>query len=53
MRHMKVWYEGLALMSDYTSHHHQILAASEEDMEQRMSGHYPNAAVILVIRKAE
>lgn len=42
------WYEALALMADEVSHHHSILAESEEAIEQRMRNRYPDAVVILV-----
>ncbi len=42
------WYEALAFMADSTSHHHMILAESEEEVEQRMRGHFPAAVMILI-----
>ena len=42
------WYEALALMTDEVSHHHSVLAGSEEAVEQRMRNRYPDAVVILV-----
>ena len=42
------WYEAFALMADEMSHHHSILAESEEAVEQRMRNRYPDAVVILV-----
>ncbi len=47
------WYEAEALMADLTSHRHEILGASEEDIEQRMRSHYPGAVAILCARRQE
>ncbi|MBA2377655.1 MAG: hypothetical protein M3494_13155 [Actinomycetota bacterium] len=41
------WYEAEALMADLTSHRHAIPGASEEEIEQRMRSHYPDAVAIL------
>lgn len=46
------WYEVEALMADLTSHHHEMLGASEEDIEQRMRNHYPDAVAILAHEEA-
>lgn len=39
----RCWYEAEALMPDLTSHRHEILGASEEEIERRMRNHYPDA----------
>jgi hypothetical protein len=44
----KRWYAADALGADLTNRHHHIRAASEEEVERRMRGRYPEAAVILV-----
>lgn len=45
------WYEALALMADEVSHHHSILAESEEAIEQRMRNRYPDAVVVILVRE--
>lgn len=47
------WYEALALLADKASHHHSILANSEEVVEQRMRERYLDAVVILVREQRE
>ncbi len=37
------WYEAETLMADLTSHRHEIPGASEEEIEQRIRSHYPDA----------
>jgi len=34
-------------MADLTSHRHEILSASEVEVERRMQNHYPDAVAIL------
>lgn len=42
------WYEADALMTDLTVGRHEILAASEEEIERRMRDRYVDAVAILV-----
>ena len=44
----KRWYAADALMADLSNHHHHLRAASEDEVERRIRGHYPEAVVILV-----
>ena len=36
------------LMADLTNRHHHLRAASEEEVERRMRGRYPEAVALLV-----
>ena len=42
------WYCADALMADLTNRHHHLRAASEEEVERRMRGRYPEAVALLV-----
>jgi hypothetical protein len=44
----RCWYEADALFEDLTLCRHVILGASEEKVEKRMRGRYPDAVAILV-----
>ena len=37
-----------AMVADLTNHHHHLRAASEEEIERRMRGRYPEAVALLV-----
>ena len=41
-------YAADVLMTDLTTRHHHVRAASEEEVERKMRGGYPKAVAILV-----
>jgi hypothetical protein len=45
----KRWYTAGALGADLTNHNHHLRAASEEEVERRVSKRYPGAVAILVL----
>lgn len=47
------WYKAEALMADLTSHCHEILSVSEEEIGRRMRIHYPDAVTILVANEQD
>ena len=48
MNDRRHWYIADALMADLTNHHHHLRGASEEEVERRMRGRYPEAVALLV-----
>ena len=38
-------------MADLTSHPHEMIGASEDEIERRVQDYYPNAIVVLVYEK--
>ncbi len=45
------WYEVDVLMADLTSRHHEMIGASEDEIERRIQDYYPNAIVVLMYEK--
>ncbi len=45
------WYEVEALMADLANHRHEMMGATEEEVERRMQGRYPNAVAVLAREK--
>lgn len=45
---VRTWYEVEALMADLTAHRHEMMGATEDEVEQRIRDLYPDTAIVMV-----